>query len=81
MDLSSETIKDWTRKYIAELLAGLCIITIISLMFVLKRQFAISIIGFVSIGAIMFERRGKVFDKIVAILVIFLLTVGFVIFD
>jgi len=80
MDLT-EKIKDWTKKYIGELLAGFCIITIISLMFVLKKQFEISIIGFVSISAIMFERRGKLFDKVVAILVIFLLAVGFVIFD
>jgi hypothetical protein len=81
MEIDRDYLVDLTRKYIGEMVAGLCLILLVLMLIVLKKQYTIGVIGLVSITAIALEARAKPFDKIVSVLVIFSLAVGFMVFD
>ncbi len=78
MKLEKEELLDWVREYFGELISGLCIFFLLLVILILKKQYVIAVLGMVCMIAIGVERRAKAFDKIVSILVIFILSVGFV---
>jgi len=78
MKLEKEELLDWVRNYFSELISGICIFLLLLLILVLKKQYVIAVLGMGCMLAIGIERRAKAFDKMVSILVIFILSVGFV---
>lgn len=81
MNLDKDILIDWTKQYIDEVIGALCILILVFLIIFLKRQYVIAILGCVCIFALSIEKRAKVFDKTVSILVIFSLAVGFVLIN
>ena len=81
MNIDKDQIIEWTKEYFGEILAGLCILIIVFMIIIFKKQFVVSILATLTMLAIGVERRARVFDKTVAILVIFSLAFGFMLFD
>lgn len=81
--MKKEQLTVWVKTYAGEALAGITLFVLVIMMIILKRQFAVTIgvIASVCIAAIGIENRAKIFDKLVSILVVFSLAVGFMIFD
>jgi hypothetical protein len=77
MNISKDQIFEWIIDYIGEILLLVCILIIVFFMILLKKQYVIALLGMVSILAIGLERRSKLFDKVVSLLVVFVLTFGF----
>lgn len=77
MNISKNQIFDWIMDYIGEILVLICILILIFFMILLKKQYVIALIGMSSIFAIGLEKRAKIFDKVVSLLVVFVLTFGF----
>ena len=61
-----------------ELASGFCILLLSLLLLYMKRQYVITLLGAIAILVIAMEKRAQFFDRIVALLVIFFLTIGFV---
>ena len=77
MNISKDQIFEWILDYIGELLILFCILILVFFLIFLKKQYVIALLGMVSILAIGLERRSKLFDKVVSLLVVFVLTFGF----
>jgi len=81
MEFGKDQFISWIKQYSAEFIAAMSILILVLLIIFLKKQYVIAVIGMLAILAIGFGRRGKLFDRIVSTLVIFLLAFGFVLFD
>ncbi len=78
--VEKDTIIEWSKDYFSYLLAGMCILILVFMMIFRKTQYTITIIGCISIVALAIEKRARVFDKVVSMLVIFFLAAGFMMF-
>jgi len=78
MKFEKEDLIEWSIEYFGEIISGLCIVFLLLMIIILKKQYVIAILGMTCMIAIGIERRAKAFDKIVSILVIFILSVGFI---
>jgi hypothetical protein len=78
VDFQTNEIKKELKKNLLELLSAFFIIIIMLFLLYLKKNYFIGIIASGLILIIGFEKRGNIFDKIVSISVIFLLSIGFI---
>jgi len=81
MNIDKDHIIEFTKTYVGEIVAIFCGVILLYLALFLKKQLIIIVLGIISIGAIALEKRAKGFDKIVAVLVIFSLAIGFMLFN
>ena len=81
MEIVRDRVIEWTKENIGSVLAVFCIFILVIMLLLLKRQYSIGILGAVSITALALEMRARTFDKIVSVLVVFVLALGFMLFN
>jgi len=81
MKLDRDQLMDWSKEYLGISVTVFCTFFLIVALLLIKRQYSIAILGAVSIAAIGLEKRAKLFDQIVAISVVFVLALGFMLFN
>jgi hypothetical protein len=79
--IEKDSVVEFIKDNFSEMIGSISIFTMVLLLLLLKRQYIVTILGCLSIVAIALERRAKGFDRIVSILVILCLAVGFMLFQ
>jgi hypothetical protein len=79
--IEKDVVIEFVKENFSEMLGGLCVMVLVMLLMFMRKQYVITVLGCIGIGAIAYERRAKVFDRTVSILVVFALAVGFMLFD
>jgi hypothetical protein len=79
--MDKDEVIDFVKENFAEMLGGLCVTVLVLMLLLFRKQYVVSFLGCIAIAAIGFERRAKVFDRIVSMLVVFMLALGFMLFD
>jgi len=78
--IDKDAFIEWFKINFGYVLGGFCILILVLLLILVSRQIVITVIGMFSILMLALEKRARVFDKVVSMLVIFSLAIGFMMF-
>jgi hypothetical protein len=79
--MDKDAVIDFTKENFAEMLGGLSVTVLVLMLLLFRKQYIVTFLGCIAIAAIGFERRARTFDRIISMLVVFMLALGFMLFD